>query len=220
MNAEDYLTSLIKKHDDFLSKQNQLNVDIFILNAGELNFKDYFHFENHLKYLFSESKGHPTIKKTELNRFFINGNFDNPNKIVNTSIGDFRKFFKSNTLKIESLVMDLDYVLFIATIGNQVISNFLLLQNDSPVVSLDEETMNAFLKTYFNGEEQNLLNFIDEKLTDESIILEFEDFNEETIRDKIIKEIHLKANVNKNSVLSVSHEDQESLFHVHKIVKI
>ena len=46
MNAEDYLALLIKKHDDFLSKQNQLNIDIFILNAGQLNFKDYFHFFN------------------------------------------------------------------------------------------------------------------------------------------------------------------------------
>lgn len=180
------------------------------------SFSNRSHFDNFVKYLFSQSAKHSENEHTNKNTYRKNNSphliyVDNATESYHNITSKIKKKFDCN-LYTNSII----YFYFILEVNGKLISNFLEVDNNVVTgVSIDEETICEHYKTQndFFTEIENIvskhnevIHFLDSKLEDRKIIDE---------------KLHNMASQQQEGevILAVSHNDQESPYHIHCIVK-
>jgi hypothetical protein len=165
---------------------------IYILEVGNQNFSDESHVMNFSRYLFSQTQKHSKNDSTKYNSFIVDGK-----KIKN----------------------DLQYIYYIFKIDNIVISNFISKIDGELNIISDEESLKMIIKKYYKGNE-NLLNKELEVLdNDKYEILDLPEIDNESriLFDEYIHSF-VDEKIKKNKlIISMSHTDQESPYHIHRI---
>lgn len=207
--------------------------EIFICNWGQSEFSDLKHLNNFIDYLFSKSKLHKQNETTKYNFYkrkvedkFKTGFIENNEKI-------YDKF--RHTCNLESFNKfknDLFYIYFMIIVDNNLITNLMLLDNNSISLNITDEAFTIIVNDYFNGEEHKLFNKINEFInyinTNSFKIINYYDLIKEHNLDniyliKIIEtEIHKKLQekyYDKNVIFQISHNDQyDKPYHIHRLI--
>lgn len=203
---------------------NKIKTNIFLISNDKMSFTDERHLINFSKYLFSDSLKHQVNTDTMLNTYYLNKNFNNPIKVNPLSTDFFVKSVKNSKDKISSLSMDLNYVLFIIELGDYVISNLFETDDDgNSTICIPDELISYILETYFDSDKRRFLNLLDSAVAEDKTFVNFEKIQKDDevrlLIDKLIHK-HLDKEIpTLETLISISHQDQESIYHIHRIIK-
>lgn len=205
---------------------------IYFVYSGEETFDDDGHFHNYLKYLFSCSKTHTQNDKTK-NNFYLSLNKQtgalNTCSFVYDSKDKYTKFtnkFATEINDYRKLKNDLFYVVFMLHFNGKTISNiFKYLDEDNALTYvLPKDALNVVINEHFDSE-QDFEDLLENNLsiTDN----EYFHFDDVTLEERTIIEKLVHLELIKNSkyypegtvLLSISHHDQESMYHIHRLIK-
>ena len=196
---------------------------IYDIYAGGQQINDKNHLSNFVNYLLSNTLRHKRNEKTNFNSYYINslkeGLFYNNQEF---NISNIKKEIIKNYVENCVFVNDLNYIYYAFKINNIIYTNFLNLNERGVIVEIGDEEFDFILKykteeTFFN-EVNNFIKDIDN--------LKIINFNYEDTLDKysaifdykIHKYINTKYKTN-DLVCAFSHQDQDSLYHIHRILK-
>lgn len=200
---------------------------IFLLNAGTQSFQDGGHFQNFLKYLFSCSKSHQENENTKNNCYFQDpSKGDDGCTFVDngqTNYNAFKNKWWNETKDVSTLLNNLHYIPFAIGQNGKLYSNFLTIdeQTNSIKITLEEGMINAIINHYFAGDGTNFSNALHRLHKEYG---EFIPFDNCPLNDRVLieKKIHssLEDTIEpSNLLISISHTDQDSLYHIHRILK-
>lgn len=205
---------------------------IHCVYAGEVGFKGTGHLVNFIKYLFGAKSGRHVINEHTKNNVFTedienDAAFlfsEDPAVLYNNFTRKYSEEFKD----FSSFRNDVFYVPFLLEINGRLVSNFLDIENDEIVISLQdgdgEGIMNAMGKEYLNGID-GLFAKADDMLAKYG--QEFTKYNDclGSERMELEKLIHKSCakEVSKDFILSISHDDQfesHPTYHMHRMYRI
>jgi hypothetical protein len=190
---------------------------IYILEVGNQNFSDESHVMNFSRYLFSQTQKHSKNDSTKYNSFIVDGKIN----YVENGKNDLKDFIskKQKDFSNKKIKNDLQYIYYIFKIDNIVISNFISKIDGELNIISDEESLKMIIKKYYKGNE-NLLNKELEVLdNDKYEILDLPEIDNESriLFDEYIHSF-VDEKIKKNKlIISMSHTDQESPYHIHRI---
>ena len=120
-----------------------------------------------------------------------------------------------------TLENDLTYVAFMIEKDGKLITNLLTHGGDENTLHLttDEDSINAIVEIYYGGDIDGFYEAVEARYKKYDDFIEYRDASEED-REKIELMLHkmiIDQSEEKDAMLSISHNDQESLYHIHRI---
>lgn len=205
---------------------------IYFVYSGEETFNDEEHLHNYIKYLFSCSNSHTENENTK-NNFYLSLNKTtgalNTCSFVYDSHDKYSKFTKKFSLELNDcrkLKNDLFYVVFMLHFNGKIISNiFKYLEEDNSLTYvLPKEALGVVINEHFDCEE-DFEDLLENNLS--STNNEYFHLDDVSSEERIIIEKLVHLELIKNSkyypegtvLLSISHHDQESMYHIHRLIK-
>jgi len=195
---------------------------LFSIYEGNQNFSNKGHLDNFYKYLFSNSKNHSKNEMTKFNFYCC----DNENKFITNNLSDLKttkKKIENKLSNYEKIYNDLQYVFFMVEIDGVLVSNMIDTENESIYLTVGNETLEELSLMFFNGEINEVLDEIKNTISKHTKFLSFRKCSQEQ-RNYI--EIYIHEYLSKYNLkdedeilISVSHNDQNSPYHLHRIVK-
>lgn len=181
---------------------------IYILEVGKQNFSDENHVMNFSKYLFSQTQKHTKNDLTQYNSFIV----DEEINYVENGKNDLKDF-------ISKKQNDLQYIYYIFKIDNIVISNFISKIDGELTIISDVESLNMIVRKYYKGNEDILNEELEVLDNDKYEILDLPDLDTQsrTLFDEYIHSFVEEKNKVNKLLISMSHRDQESPYHIHRI---
>ena len=193
---------------------------IFLINGQQIPIKNKDSIINHFNYLFSNTDKHNISKETK-NNFYILGDPSKGNSgfLTNPRKSQIECKKYVDTFK-NKLVVDISYFFFYVVIDDFLITNILDYENSDIVCIIPDEAFeqvkDVMGKEQILKEMEDLLNN-NNKLT----VINYRNLDNQEFR-KVIEETIQSAlynNAPSKSLLSISHNDQDSLYHVHRILE-
>lgn len=191
---------------------------IFIDWIGTSTFSDRKHAHNFVKYLFSNSLSHTANELTSQNVYtsiekneysFVSSNKKEYNKTKNALWHELNK--------PEQLYNDLSYIYYYFETEGTIITN--IFQKNNEEISCDEIPEN-FTSTFYRDVE-HLIEDKREIITTATNIISLEDTDSELSLEaniEIFNELMQREPVLGKLLCTVSHLDQESMYHIHRLV--
>lgn len=206
----------------YFKKMSYMENKIFILSAGESSFSNEGHFKNFVKYLFSQSKSHQPNEETKNNCFIYSENneksgFLMDDKIPKEELSKFNKIFNQKYKSYKKYISDLNYVFFIINFKDEILTNLFSEEDEEVALNMPPEHLEIIVSIYFKGDRNNFDNYINKNFEGKEIVF-LENTNKKqrkTIDSLIYKEI----SKNGEALFYVTHNDQNSPYHVHRIIK-
>lgn len=198
------------------------NNRIFIRRAGGVqDFQNRGHAQNFVKYLFSQSSKHQPNERTQFNFYVIpNGDrfivsfVDDPEK----NLAIFRQSIEGRLDNYRSLQNELYYVAFFIAIDDVLYSNMLFRDEDTDDLFVPNEHLEFLADEYYDGNQSVARLEIDSIMKKFKHVMPFEECARKArkaIEIKIHKMLVQKLMQPENMLISMSHVDQDQLYHVH-----
>lgn len=202
--------------------ERPINLMSYVYN-GPSGFADMKHVNNFGRYLFSLTGKHPKNDRTKNNYgvSFDQGRVSEGGFVTSPS-ADFDAF-KASHLKgftrAAQLVNDLIYVMFVIEVDGILTSNVLMHVGDELQTSMDEETINTFADAVFGGQ-KGFNEFLEQLHEIGTKVIAYEDVTQE-VREKVERRLHQQFRNDEPAdvVFSISHTDQDSMYHLHRILR-
>ncbi|GGB66546.1 hypothetical protein GCM10011607_28970 [Shewanella inventionis] len=199
---------------------------IFIFGAEEQSFNSSSHLTNFIKYLFSDSTNHQANELTAHNAFFYAGKSGKAGRFVNDNKAEitlFKDFIANEKLTYQSCIMDIHYLFFLIEINGKLFSNIVGERNGKLVMYLNYDTFMDIAHEYFYDEPHAFENALMAKIEQCNVnpIHISEPSISESDRRMIELALHkqVKRFCNRDTIISISHGDQSSAYHIHRITR-
>lgn len=196
---------------------------VLTIQEGQIKVNNEHHLKNYIKYLFSNSGSHQFNELTPNNSYIVD--FDSFEiNYVDNSIGSQRKFNSSNkelSFDYEKLNMDISYIFYAFKKDNLIISNILASDGENIGLCIGDDIISHIVHKYCNGDMSVLHNSLEDLVgnNDFERIVTIEELENNKLKETYNRYIHKKLNseLPKNNVISISHLDQESPYHIHRL---
>lgn len=205
-----------------LKKQHNMENKIFLLYVGESSFHNERHFKNFVKYLFSQSTKHQPNNETKNNCFIQcdeNGRkgFLMNDKNPKVELSNFNKKFNKNYKSYKKFINDLNYVFFSINFEGEILTNIFTEEDGDTFLNMPPDHIDYVVSKYFNGYRSNFDRYINSILEGKEVVF-LEKVNNKQ-RKLIDSLIYKEISKNGESLFYVTHNDQDSPYHVHRIIK-
>lgn len=188
--------------------------------------------QNFLKYLMSTSRNHTETSDTKRNLVveYIDGGLapkvariyynDNAGKRTRALLAQW----KNNPRPCTTLLQDLTYLSFVVPVGRRAVSNFLCARREKGQIFIDVSNPHAAswcLEDMFEGSQSRFERGIGRVLDQVDELVTYDNLDQAELFE-IDKILHLHVNrvfPGHAPVIAVSHNDQATPFHIHRIMK-